>query len=147
MVGAQPTTALPTLCPTGSLQVTDGKVVIDDTCNRCMACSNRCPAIRPGVERGVAVLVGGKLGHRGAFGAQMARAIIPFLAITPPDYPEVREVIYRILDVWDEHGRRKERLGDFTLRISAEKFLELIKVEPTPQIIGEPRFTTHFRYE
>lgn len=133
-------------CPTGALQLIDGGLKIDDTCNRCMACMNRCAAIRPGVERGVAILAGGKLGHRGASGAQMARAIVPFMPVTPPDYSEIKEILYRILDVWDEHGHRKERLGDFILRIGFDKFLERVGVEPTPQILGEPRFTTHFRY-
>ena len=134
-------------CPTGALRATNGAVQIDDTCNHCMACINRCPAIRPGIERGVAVLVGGKLGHRGRSGAQMARAIVPFMPITPSEYPEVKDILYRVLDVWDEHGRRKERLGDFIFRIGFDRFLKLIGVEPTPQILGEPRFTTHFKYD
>lgn len=138
--------ALASACPTGALQSDGAGLWIEDTCSRCMACINRCSAVRPGIERGVAILAGGKLGHRGAYGAQMARALIPFMKVTPPDYPEVRDIVYRILDVWDERGRRKERLGDFILRIGPEQFLGLIGVEPTPQIIGEPRFTTHFHY-
>ncbi|MBI4265641.1 MAG: hypothetical protein HY657_14805 [Acidobacteria bacterium] len=136
---------LQSLCPAGAMEVhLDDRVGIDGTCNRCMACINRTAAIRPGVERGVAVLAGGKLGHRGTAGAQMAKVIVPFLPVTPPEYSEVKKVVYRVLDAWDEHGRRKERLGDFMLRIGVEEFLGLIGVEPSPQIIGEPRFTTHF---
>lgn len=138
---------LPSICPTGALQIRDGGVRIDETCNRCMGCINRTPAIRSGAERGVAILAGGKLGHRGPYGAQMAKVIVPFMEVTPPDYREVKEVVYRVLNAWDEHGRRKERLGDFILRIGAEEFLKLISVKPSPQIVGEPRFTTHFHYE
>ena len=136
------------LCPKGAISWDGERLHIDpDLCIRCFACINNCRAIKPGLERGVAVLVGGKLGNRGKYGLQMAKAIIPFMEANPPDYKEIVDITYRIIDVWDEYGRRKERFGDFILRYGLDKFLEAIGVEPTPQILASPRTTTHIHYK
>ena len=135
------------ICPAGALSVEDGKLNIDsEACFRCFACINKCPAISPGKDRGVAILVGGKSGNRGRYGNQPAKAIIPFMKVTPPKYSGLIDLIYRIVDVWDEHGRRKERFGDFIIRYGIGKFLKELDIEITPQILGVPKSTAHIYY-
>ena len=135
-------------CPTQAMTWNEGELKIDsDSCIHCFMCINECPAIEPGRERGVAVLVGGKSGNRGKYGAQLAKAIMPFVEAHPPGYDELVDVTYKLIDVWDEHGKRKERFGDFILRFGLVKFFEAIGVEPTPQILGVPKSTAHLHYK
>jgi len=137
-----------TRCPTRAM-IWDGKELkIDaDSCIHCFNCINECPAIEPGAQRGVAVLVGGKSGNRGKYGAQLAKAIIPFIEVYPPDYSEVVDITYKMIDTWDEHGKRKERFGDFILRFGLDKFLESMEIEPMPQIIDVPKTSAHIHYK
>ena len=52
-----------------------------------MYCINKIPGVRPGGDRGVAILVGGKM--RGKYGPMLAKVLVPFMKAEPPDYKEV----------------------------------------------------------
>jgi sulfite reductase alpha subunit len=137
-----------TRCPTHAIMWDGDHLKIDpDACIRCFMCINECPAIKPGLERGVAVLVGGKSGNRGKYGPQLAKAIIPFMEVHPPEYKELVDVTYKMIDIWDEHARRKERFGDFILRFGLDKFLEAMDIEVTPQIMDVPKTSAHIHYK
>lgn len=125
-------------CP-GNAMVWDGKkLTIDgDSCLRCMYCINRVSGIRPGDDRGVAILVGGKM--RGKYGPMLARVLVPFVKAVPPDYKEIFDLLERITEVYDEHARKKERLGDFIYRVGWDRFMKWCDIEPTPYHLAEPR--------
>ncbi len=126
-------------CPGSAIERSGDSVVIDpDSCRHCMLCINRCPAIRPGGERGVAWVVGGKYGHRGANGPMVGFVLAPFIPAVPPDYLEVVEIHKRFLDLYADYGRRKERVGDMLVRLGMRTVLELMELEPDATVLREP---------
>lgn len=133
------------MCPARAMAWDGQRLAIDqEACTHCMYCINKCPAIRPGDNRGVAVLVGGKL--RGKYGPLLGRVLVPFVPLTPPAYTEVFDIIHRIGEVFDEHARRKERLGDFLYRIGIDEFSRLVGVEPSPYQMAEPRSNVFYHW-
>ncbi len=125
----------------------DGLKVDNDSCLHCMYCSNKVPGVRPGDDRGVAIMVGGKL--RGKFGPMLSKVLVPFMKAEPPDYKEVFDALERFTEVYDANARKKERVGDFILRIGIDEFYRLCGVEPVPQMLAQPRtnFFTHWEPE
>ncbi len=104
--------------PAPSLVIDAGK------CRRCMACINLCPAIRPGRERGVAWVAGGKYGHRGAGGPMVGYVLVPFIPIKDGDYTAIGDLYGAFLEFWADNARKKERVGDFITRIGPRRVLE-----------------------
>jgi sulfite reductase alpha subunit len=126
-------------CPGSAIERSGHSITIDDTaCRHCMLCINKCPAIRPGAERGVAWVVGGKYGHRGANGPMTGFVLASFIPAVPPDYVEILDIYRRFLDLYADHGRRKERVGDMVVRLGLRTVLELMDLEPDPAILEEP---------
>jgi dissimilatory sulfite reductase alpha subunit len=122
-----------------------GLKVDNDSCMHCMYCSNKVPGVRPGDDRGVAILVGGKL--RGKFGPMLSRVLVPFIKAEPPDYKEVFDCIERFTEVYDANARKKERVGDFILRIGIDELFRLSGVEPAPQLLAQPRTNLFCHWE
>jgi sulfite reductase alpha subunit len=110
-----------------------------------MYCINKIPGVRPGGDRGVAILVGGKM--RGKYGPMLAKVLVPFIKAEPPDYKEVFDFIERLTEVYDEHARKKERMGDFLLRIGINEFFRLVGVPPSPQLFSQPRTNLFYHWE
>jgi sulfite reductase alpha subunit len=126
-------------CPGAAIERSGDSVEIDPaSCRHCMLCINKCPAIRPGGERGVAWVAGGKYGHRGANGPMVGFVLAPFVRALPPDYLEVVELYKRFLDLYADYGRRKERVGDMLVRLGLRAVLELMELEPDPAVLEEP---------
>jgi sulfite reductase alpha subunit len=93
-------------------------------------------AIRPGVDKGATILVGGKAPI--LKGAMLSSVLIPFIKIEPP-YTEIKDLIRKIWDWWDENGRTRERVGELIERLGMRNFIKAIGVKPTPQMIKAPR--------
>ena len=128
------------MCPTGALEW-DGKAqelkVTQEDCVRCMHCINRMPrAIRPGVERGATILIGGKAPI--VRGALLSWVLVPFMKMEPP-YTEFKELARKIWDWWDENGRTRERVGELIERLGMARFLRDIGLKPLPQMVFRPR--------
>ncbi len=132
-------------CPTEAM-VWDGKMleIEPDRCIRCMYCINRIPAIKPGDDRGVAITAGGKM--KGKYGPMKGKVVFPFVKVTPPDYKELVEAYNRILQVYDDNGRKKERIGDMIQRLGFDRFLELCGVQPMPMHFSSPRRNTFYHW-
>ncbi len=133
-------------CP-GRAMTWDGtNLEIDpDACVHCMYCINKMsPAVRPGDDRGVALLVGAKM--RGKYGPLMGKVLVPFIPANPPEYKEVFDLLERITEVYDANAKRKERVGDFIFRIGFDKFAELCAIPPTAQQIGHPRDNAYYHW-
>ncbi|MEW6410639.1 MAG: hypothetical protein AB1488_11120 [Nitrospirota bacterium] len=133
-------------CPTDAMKWDGEKLEIDgNRCIRCMYCINRVPAIKPGDDRGIAITAGGKM--KGKFGPMKGKVIFPFIKITPPDYKELVQAFNRICDVYDDHGKKKERIGDMIQRVGFDRFLEWCGVEPTTMHFSSPRRNTFYHWE
>lgn len=136
------------MCPTHCMYYDDASkslTINDAECNRCMHCINLMPkALRPGVERGATILVGGKAPI--VHGALLAWVIVPFMKMDPP-YDEIKELISKIWEWWDENGKMRERLGELINRLGMRAFLKAMDLQPTPQMIRAPRANPYYFWD
>jgi len=125
-------------CPTRCMKLENGNLHIDnDECARCMHCINALPkALSPGKDRGAMLLVGGKAPVMG--GALLSSVLVPFIKLEPP-YQDIKELLVAIWDLWSEHGKHRERVGEFIQRIGLANFLEQIGLDPQPEMVAHPR--------
>jgi sulfite reductase alpha subunit len=132
-------------CPTDAMRWDDTKLEIDgDRCIRCMYCINRVPAIKPGNDRGFALTVGGKM--KGKFGPMKGKVIFPFVRAEHPAYEGLVQAYDKVCDVYDEYGKKKERMGDMIQRLGFDKYLELCGVEPSSMLFESPRRNTFYHW-
>lgn len=125
-------------CPAHCMTFEDGRLSIDnDDCVRCMHCINALPkALAPGNDRGAMLLVGGKAPVMG--GALLSSVLVPFLKMESP-YEDIKELLAAIWDLWADHGKHRERVGEFIQRIGLGNFLEQIGLELQPEMVAHPR--------
>jgi len=128
------------LCPTKCITWNENSKELkinDADCSRCMHCINMLPkALRQGKEKGATILVGGKAPI--LQGAQLSSVIIPFMKLEPP-YQELKDLIFKIQDWWDENGKMRERLGELINRLGMRTFLRAVGLPAIPQMVKAPR--------
>jgi sulfite reductase alpha subunit len=136
------------LCPTKCMEW-DGKTLdIDDSnCVKCMHCINMMPkALKPGKERGATILIGSKAPIVG--GALLSSVFVPFLEMDPEsDYEDLKELTEAIWDLWGEHGKARERTGEFIQRVGLSNFLEEIGLDPVPEMVMHPRTNPYIFFD
>jgi len=133
-------------CPTKCIEWDGTTLKIDnENCVKCMHCINAMPkALRPGTDTGVTILLGGKAPI--VEGAALGSVLVPFMKLEPP-YEELKDLIERIWEFWGEHGKNRERVGEFMQRVGLGTFLEEIEVEPLPEMVAHPRENPYIFYE
>jgi len=128
------------LCPTKCMKWDEKAKTLkieDADCNRCMHCINMMPkALRQGKEKGATLLIGGKAPI--LQGALLSTVIVPFMKMEPP-YNELKELISKIQDWWDENAKSRERIGELINRVGMRTFLKVIGLKPVPQMVKNPR--------
>jgi sulfite reductase alpha subunit len=125
-------------CPTKCMQWDGNKLTIDNSeCSRCMHCINVMPkALRPGKERGAALLIGAKAPI--VQGALLSSMLVPF--VPEEELQEtLNELIRRVWEFWDEYGMNRERVGELIQRVGMANFLDAIGLDPAPEMIAAPR--------
>jgi len=127
-------------CPTNALEW-DEKAqelrLIPQDCVRCMHCINKMTkALRPGDDKGATILIGGKAPI--LKGAMLSSVIVPFMKVEPP-YTEIKDLLRKIWDWWDENGRPRERVGELIEKVGMRTFLKAVDLKPVPQMIKAPR--------
>ena len=134
------------LCPTGCIAWDGKKLDIDDAeCVKCMHCINVMPkALKPGKERGATILVGSKAPIIG--GALLSSVMVPFLEMEK-GYEDLKELTEAIWEFWAEHGKNRERVGEFIQRVGLGNFLDEIGLEPVPEMIAHPRSNPYIFFE
>ncbi len=127
-------------CPTRALDWDEKKKKLNlraEDCVRCMHCINKMPkALRPGLDRGATILIGGKAPI--IKGAYLSWVLVPFMKMEPP-YDETKELLRKIWEWWDENGRTRERVAELIERLGMRAFLRAIGIKPTPQMVYKPR--------
>jgi sulfite reductase alpha subunit len=125
-------------CPTKAMDWDGATLTIENReCVRCMHCINVMPkALRPGVETGATLLIGGKAPIMQ--GALLSSVLVPFV---PADELEetIKELLTRVWDFWDEHGKNRERIGELIQRVGLPAFLDGIGLDPQPEMVSAPR--------
>ncbi|MCL0091626.1 hypothetical protein M1N57_02005, partial [Dehalococcoidales bacterium] len=64
--------------------------------------------------------------------------LVPFMKMEPP-YTELKELLEKIWEWWDENARVRERLAELIERLGLRTFLRAMGLKPTPQMVYEPR--------
>jgi len=127
-------------CPTNALHWDERAQVLKllpQDCVRCMHCINKMPkALRPGLDKGATILIGGKAPI--IKGAMLSSVLVPFMKVEPP-YGEIKDLLRKIWDWWDENGRPRERVGELIEKVGLRTFLKAIGLKPVPQMINRPR--------
>lgn len=134
-------------CPTKALSLNDDDTLEVDnrSCVRCMHCINvMTKALKPGKDRGVTVLIGGKRTLK--IGDTMGTVIVPFMKMdTDEDFEKIRDLAATVIDFWAENGLEHERCGEMIERIGLAAFLEGIGLEVDPNMIAHPRTSSYVR--
>jgi sulfite reductase alpha subunit len=132
-------------CPAKCMEW-NGKLTIDNrSCLHCMHCINVMPkALRPGVDTGATLLVGAKAPI--IQGALLGSVIVPFMKLEPP-YKELKDLVGKMWEWWDENGKNRERIGELIQRMGMRNFLAAIEVEPNPDMIFHPRANPYVFYD
>lgn len=132
-------------CPTRCIAFDGTNLTIDDeNCVKCMHCINAMPkALAPGKDRGAAILVGAKAPI--IEGALLSSVLVPFIKMEAP-YDDIKELLQAMWDLWSEHGKNRERIGEFIQRIGMGSFLEQIGLDPAPEMVMQPRTNPYIFY-
>jgi len=127
-------------CPTKAM-LWDAKsetlAIENADCTRCMHCINAMPkALRPGIEKGATILVGGKAPI--VQSPLMSWVIVPFMKMEAP-FTEVKDLLLKIWEWWDENAKNRERLGETIIRKGMRNFLKAVELPAVPQMVFQPR--------
>ena len=146
-------------CPTGAVRRhpdpnIKSVVVKDDLCMYCGNCFTVCPAMPladPDTD-GVAIYAGGKVSNARK-PPMYSRMVVPFLPNHPPRWPEVVDVLKRIVEVYAAAAKPAERLGEWIERIGWEAFFKRTEIPFTDQHVDDfthaietYRTTTQFKW-
>ncbi|MEW6078081.1 MAG: dissimilatory-type sulfite reductase subunit beta [Thermodesulfobacteriota bacterium] len=117
---------------------------------RCMYCGNcytMCPALplASGEGDGVVVMVGGKVSNR-ISPPMFSKVVVAFLPNNVPRWPELTDVIKRIVEVYAKDARKYERLGEWAERIGWEKFFEKCGLDFTHHLIDDFRDPAYYTW-
>lgn len=133
------------MCPTRCMNYDEKtkKLKIDNgNCTRCMHCINVMHhALAPGKDRGATILIGGKAPI--LEGAMISWVIIPFIKLQSP-YQEVKDLLAKLWDWWDENGKMRERIGELINRMGMRVFLKEMGLKPIPQMVRAPRSNPYY---
>jgi dissimilatory sulfite reductase beta subunit len=146
-------------CPTGAIRrhpdaSIKSVVVKEDLCMYCANCFTVCPAmpIAQADSDGVAIYVGGKVPNART-APMFSRLVVPFLPNNPPRWPEVVDVVKKIVEVYIKGAKPTERLGEWIERIGWEAFFSRTAIPFTEQHIDDftharetYRTTTQFKW-
>jgi sulfite reductase beta subunit len=146
-------------CPTGAIRRhpdpnVKSVVVREDLCMYCANCFTVCPAmpLADSNTDGVAIYAGGKVPNARK-PPMFSRMVVPYLPNNPPRWPEVVDVLKRIVDVYASSAKPTERLGEWIERIGWEAFFKRTEIPFTAQHIDDfthavetYRTTTQFKW-
>ena len=130
-------------CPTGAIRpaVVEGRQtveVIEESCMYCGNCFSVCPAMRlnnPSTD-GLSLWVGGKVSSPRSK-PMFSKLAIPYLPINPPRWPEVVTAVKHLVQVYADHARNFERMGEWVERIGWPNFFELTGIKFTKYHIDD----------
>jgi sulfite reductase beta subunit len=153
---------IPTLiasCPTGAIRpaTVEGQQsveVIEAQCMFCGNCYTVCPALpmNDPDNDGISIWVGGKVSNART-APKFSKLAIPFLPNHPPRWPETVEAVVNIVNVYAQHARKYERMGEWIERIGWPRFFQLTGIPFTRYHIDDFKFagltyarSTHIRF-
>jgi sulfite reductase alpha subunit len=76
----------------------------------------------------------------------LSSVLVPFMKMEPP-YTALKELMGKMIELWSEEGKSRERIGEFIQRVGMGNFLEAIGLEPLPEMVAHPRENPYVFYE
>ena len=146
-------------CPMAAIRPTviNGKpslMVVEEKCVCCGACFGACPAMEinhPEYSQ-LAIWIGGKNSNARTRPSNM-KLVAHGIPQNPPRWPEVAEIVKRILYAYKEGGQPWERVGEWADRIGWKKFFEVTGLKFDKWMIDNYRHarvsfnqSTHIRF-
>lgn len=134
-------------CPTKCMTYNKDKkqmYIDNENCTRCMHCISAMPkALHIGKERGATIMMGGKATIvQSAF---LSWVVVPFMKLEKEDdYQELKDLLEKAWDWWDENGKVRERIGELIYRKGMAEFLKAVELEPIPQMVKHPRENPYY---
>jgi sulfite reductase beta subunit len=130
-------------CPTSAIRpaTIEGKrsvEVDEDKCMYCANCFTVCPAlpIADPLNDGLSIWVGGKVSNARTE-PMFSKLVVPFIPNNPPRWPEVTEVVTKIVESYAKNAKKYERVGEWINRIGWPRFFELTGFEFTKYHIDD----------
>jgi len=146
-------------CPTGAIRRHPDKevksvVIKEDLCMYCGNCYTVCPAmpLADAEGDGVAIYAGGKVANARK-PPMFSRMSVPYLPNNPPRWPEAVGTVKKVVEIYANHAKQDERMGEWIERIGWERFFTLTGIPFTEQHIDDFTFaretwrtTTQFKW-
>ncbi len=114
----------------------------------CGNCYTMCPALPISDGQGgdgVVIMVGGKVSNRISM-PKFSKVVVHYIPNETPRWPTLTKTIKHIIDVYAQHARKYERLGEWAERIGWEKFFELCDLEFTHHLIDDFRDPAYYTW-
>jgi sulfite reductase beta subunit len=122
-------------CPTAAIRPAqiDGKPsveVIEEQCMYCANCFTVCPSmpLNDPENDGVSIWVGGKVSNARSE-PMFSKLVIPYLPNNPPRWPEVTDVVLKLVELWAANAKPYERMGEWINRITWPKFFRMAGID------------------
>jgi sulfite reductase beta subunit len=133
-------------CPTAAIRpaTIEGKKTVEIDEDKCMFCANCftvCPAITLAdpLNDGISIWIGGKVSNARSE-PMFSKLVIPWLPNNPPRWPEVTDVVRKIVEIYAQNAKKYERVGEWVERIGWPRFFELTGFEFTKYHIDDFRY-------
>ena len=78
--------------------------------------------------------------------AYLSWVLVPFIKVEPP-YTEIKDLLAKLWDWWDENARTRERIGELIDRVGMGNFLKAVGLPPVPQMVSRPRANPYFFWD
>ncbi|MCS4541054.1 MAG: dissimilatory-type sulfite reductase subunit beta [Euryarchaeota archaeon] len=129
------------VCPTYAIKPNPKakSITIDpDKCMYCGICYGMCPGVPLADPKndGVSIWVGGKVSSTRS-GPMFSRLVVPYLPNNPPRWPEVVDVVKKIVNVWVDGAKKDERMGEWIERIGWGRFFKITGIPFTDKHIDD----------
>ena len=64
-----------------------------------------------------------------------------------PPYTELKDLLRKIWEWWDENGKTRERIGELIDRMGMGSFLRDMGLKPAPQMVFQPRSNPYYFWQ
>ena len=143
-------------CPTAAIkpakvEVNGEKVnsvaVKNERCMFCGNCYTMCPSMPLSDKEGdgIVLMVGGKVSNR-ISAPKFSKVVVPFLPNNTPHWPEMTDVIKKIIEVYAADANKYERLGEWAERIGWERFFDKCELPFTHHLIDDFRDPAYYTW-
>ncbi|MEE8403500.1 MAG: dissimilatory-type sulfite reductase subunit beta [Candidatus Hydrothermarchaeaceae archaeon] len=143
LIAACPTYAIkPKIIKEDDGTVRKSIIVDGEKCMYCGICYGLCPGVplADAENDGVSLWVGGKISNT-RNGPAFSRLAIPFIKNNPPRWPEVVDIVEKIVETWASDAKKDERMGEWISRIGWSAFFKRTGIEFTEKHIDDYIFS------